>query len=302
MANGDRRRNDQDQRNLQDWRSGQERYGSRDDDRDRWRNQGGRGDFGRGREGGDYRDQGSWSRGSGREDQGGGGYGAERYGEAYRGGRDFGGGSGGDYGRGSGRDFGGGGSQGQFGGNDYSRGNYGADQGYGGRGSDEWGQRGGNERGFWDRAGDEVSSWFGDDDAARRRQQDDRRGGEHRGRGPKGYTRSDERIREDVNDRLSDDPFVDASEIEVTVSSCEVTLSGTVDSREARRRAEDVVEQVSGVRHVQNNLRVQQQTAGTTGASTSAAGTSGAATGAAESTTASSGTAGSSARKVGTTT
>jgi hypothetical protein len=95
---------------------------------------------------------------------------------------------------------------------------------------------------------------------------------------------------------------VDASEIEVTVSSCEVTLSGTVDSREARRRAEDVVEQVSGVRHVQNNLRVQQQTAGTTGTSTSAAGTSGTTTSAAGSTTASSGTAGSNTRKVGTTT
>ena len=46
---------------------------------------------------------------------------------------------------------------------------------------------------------------------------DEQRGGPHRGRGPKGYTRSDERIREDVNDRLSDDPFVDASEIEVMV-------------------------------------------------------------------------------------
>ena len=39
-------------------------------------------------------------------------------------------------------------------------------------------------------------SWFGDEDAARRRQQD------HSGRGPSNYTRSDERIREDVCDRL----------------------------------------------------------------------------------------------------
>ena len=43
--------------------------------------------------------------------------------------------------------------------------------------------------------------------------------GQHQGRGPKGYTRCDDRIREDVNDRLSDDRFVDVSEIEVTVSS-----------------------------------------------------------------------------------
>jgi hypothetical protein len=35
------------------------------------------------------------------------------------------------------------------------------------------------------------------------------------------------------------------------------SLTGTVDSREAKRRAEDCVESVSGVKNVQNNLRVQ---------------------------------------------
>ena len=95
--------------------------------------------------------------------------------------------------------------------------------------------------------------------------------GRHRGRGPKNYTRSDERIREDVNDRLSDDPWLDATEIEVQVSKCEVTLTGSVDSRDDKRRAEDIAEQVSGVKNVQNNLRVQpqqglEQTRSTTGA------------------------------------
>jgi osmotically-inducible protein OsmY len=108
------------------------------------------------------------------------------------------------------------------------------------------------ERGWWDRASDEVSAWFGDDDAERRREMDAR----HQGRGPKGYTRSDDRIREDVSDRLTDDPYVDASDIEIAVASAEVTLTGSVDSRNARRRAEDIAERVSGVTHVQNNLRV----------------------------------------------
>jgi hypothetical protein len=58
---------------------------------------------------------------------------------------------------------------------------------------------------------------------------------------------------------------------EVTVTACAVTLSGTVDSRDARR-AEDIAEQVSGVKHVQNNLWVQQQTAGTLGTSMGTAG------------------------------
>jgi osmotically-inducible protein OsmY len=112
-----------------------------------------------------------------------------------------------------------------------------------------------DRRGFWDRASDEIASWFGDEDAARRREQD------HRGNGPKDYTRSDERIREDANDRLTEDWRVDARNVTVTVDKGEITLNGTVTSREAKRRAEDVVDNVSGVKHVQNNLRVQPVTA-----------------------------------------
>lgn len=112
--------------------------------------------------------------------------------------------------------------------------------------------RGSDDRDFWDRASDEVASWFGDDDASRRREMDRM----HSGRGPKSYQRSDERIREDINDRLTDDAFVDASDVEVTVKDREVTLSGIVSSRQAKRRAEDIAEAVSGVGHVQNNLRV----------------------------------------------
>ncbi|MFB2595404.1 BON domain-containing protein [Paracoccus sp. p4-l81] len=81
--------------------------------------------------------------------------------------------------------------------------------------------------------------------------------GLHRGRGPKGYTRSDDRIAEDACDRLSDDDMLDASNIEVSVSLGEVTLDGHVEDRHAKRRAEDCIEAVSGVTHVQNNLRVR---------------------------------------------
>jgi osmotically-inducible protein OsmY len=131
-----------------------------------------------------------------------------------------------------------------------------------------------NERGFAERAGDEVRSWFGDDEASRRREQD-----EHRGRGPKNYTRSDERIREDVCDRLSDDPRIDASDIDVQVSGGEVTLSGTVRDRDLKRRAEDTAEDISGVKNVQNNLRVNNDrdysgSSGQLGTGRSASGTS----------------------------
>ncbi|HEX6223706.1 MAG TPA: BON domain-containing protein [Chryseolinea sp.] len=112
------------------------------------------------------------------------------------------------------------------------------------------------ERGWWDKTSDEVSSWFGDEDAERRRERDKHEEGKYRGKGPKGYRRSDERIKEDINDRLSDDVFVDASDIDVTVSEGEVTLTGTVDTRTAKRRAEDIAEAVSGVKNVENRLRL----------------------------------------------
>ena len=50
----------------------------------------------------------------------------------------------------------------------------------------------------------------------------------------------------------------------MTVTNREVALSGTVDSREAKRRAEDIAESVGGVTHVQNNLRVGQGLSGGT--------------------------------------
>lgn len=164
--------------------------------------------------------------------------------------------------------------------------------------SDSDRRSGPEDRGFFERAGDEIASWFGDDDAERRRRQDSRdddRYGQHRGRGPKNYQRSDERIRDDVNDRLTDDYRLDASEIDVAVSGREVTLTGTVRNRADKRRAEDLAEAVSGVSHVQNNLRVQNQTeASWSGSSAAASGSSifgtsgtsaGTGTGAARSTT-----------------
>lgn len=80
--------------------------------------------------------------------------------------------------------------------------------------------------------------------------------GQHRGRGPRGYRRSDERIKEDVCQCLTDDHHIDATNIEVAVSDREVVLSGTVSSRMQKRHAEDLIERLSGVRDVINGLRV----------------------------------------------
>jgi osmotically-inducible protein OsmY len=190
------------------------------------------------------------------------------------------------------------------------------------RGTHERRGGGPEERGFLNRAGDELRSWFGDEEAEYRRRQDEReargrgwpserwgqgreRGGAddldergwarqwgyvespyerggmrdserwgegarrpsmreeswmtrgpYAGRGPKGYHRSDERIREDVCDRLCEHGGIDASDMEIQVVGSEVTLLGTVSSRWQKRLAEDVADSVSGVSEVHNQLRV----------------------------------------------
>lgn len=77
-----------------------------------------------------------------------------------------------------------------------------------------------------------------------------------RGRGPRGYRRSDERVLEDVNERLSDDPLLDASDIEVRCEDGRVTLEGQVEDRWMKHRAEDIADSVSGARDVDNRIRV----------------------------------------------
>jgi osmotically-inducible protein OsmY len=109
---------------------------------------------------------------------------------------------------------------------------------------------------FLHRAGERVASWFGGGGEARAYHDYDKPERGARGLGPQGYKRSDERINDEVHERLTDDSWLDASNVSVSVASGEVTLSGSVDSRESKHRAERIVEDISGVVHVQNNLRI----------------------------------------------
>ena len=79
----------------------------------------------------------------------------------------------------------------------------------------------------------------------------------YRGVGPKGYRRSDDQIRDDVCLRMTEEPGLDPSDIEVRVVASDVILQGTVPTRAARRLAEDVAESVAGVREVNNQLRTR---------------------------------------------
>lgn len=77
-----------------------------------------------------------------------------------------------------------------------------------------------------------------------------------RGLGPRGYVRSDQRIYEDVCDRLTEHPFIDASDIAVAVRDRTVTLAGGVDNVLALHQAENIAREVAGVANVRNDLIV----------------------------------------------
>lgn len=240
----------------------------------------GYGDFGQGNYGGNHRDSGQ-----------------ERYGQSGHGGRDFGGNYRGDFREGSGggeanRRYGyesGYGRQGGYGG-DFGRGRYGeggsesrferdagrdrgsdyfgygyGGQGYGGYGGAMGSQGSSAWRGHG-AEGEYSAGWNASSGGGQYASGGDfsgtgygaRGAGLHRGKGPKGYQRSDERLQEMICERLREDPDIDASEISVNVQGGRVTLEGAVDSRRTKNLAEDVAEQL-GVHDVQNNLRVQRQ-------------------------------------------
>lgn len=73
--------------------------------------------------------------------------------------------------------------------------------------------------------------------------------------GPKGYQRSDARIRDEVCERLARSAL-DVSEVEVVVADGVVTLGGRMGERGQKYRAEEIADTVFGVRDVDNQIRV----------------------------------------------
>lgn len=77
------------------------------------------------------------------------------------------------------------------------------------------------------------------------------------GKGPKGYVRSDDTIKDEAHDLLTEHRDIDASDIEIDMANGELTLTGTVPDRQSKRLAEVVVEHISGVSHVFNRLKIR---------------------------------------------
>ncbi len=83
--------------------------------------------------------------------------------------------------------------------------------------------------------------------------------GRYTGYGPREYKRSDARILEDVNERLTWHSMIDASDINVAVDNGVVTLTGSVDTRGDKRLAEDIADDVPGVWDVENQLSIRNK-------------------------------------------
>jgi len=75
-------------------------------------------------------------------------------------------------------------------------------------------------------------------------------------RGPKGYQRSDERLKEDISERLMEAHYIDSSEVTVEVRGAKVTLEGTVPTRHMKHAIEDLVDACPGIQDIDNRIRV----------------------------------------------
>lgn len=207
--------------------------------------------------------QGSFQHQQGYGQSQGGGYESEEFGRGYGGGQEryygqsnprpaspryehggrqqgYGGGQG--YGQQYGQSFGQGGDYGQSGSG------YGGGQQYGGQqfGGQQFGAQGGS--GQYGMPGQQGSQRFGQQTQSNRNR-----------RGPKDFVRSDERIREAVCERLSEEDSIDISEVSVNVKEGCVTLEGTVPERRMRHTIEDIADNCWGVKDVENHVRVQSQ-------------------------------------------
>lgn len=81
-------------------------------------------------------------------------------------------------------------------------------------------------------------------------------GQDYRGRGPRGYARSDERLHEILCERMTEDPDIDPSDVSVQVRDGVVTLEGRVEDRWMKYHIEDLVDACSGVTEIENRIRV----------------------------------------------
>ena len=81
----------------------------------------------------------------------------------------------------------------------------------------------------------------------------------HRGKSPKNYVRSDQRVFEDVCEALTAQDAIDATDITVNVERGAVNLGGSVATAHMKELAEEVIIDLPGVKSVRNMLRAMNK-------------------------------------------
>lgn len=147
------------------------------------------------------------------------------------------------------------GGRGDWNRNDWNRNDW--NQGMGGRGNEEnWNPGRGSNQGNGNQGNWNQGNW---NQGMRENWREGGMQGQHAGHGPRNFKRQDDRIEEDINEQLTRHPMIDASDIEVSVQNGEVTLRGHVDSRQAKRMAEDIADSCFGVKEVINQIKIKDQ-------------------------------------------
>ncbi len=78
------------------------------------------------------------------------------------------------------------------------------------------------------------------------------------GFGPKGYKRSDQKLKDEASLLLNQDPILDSSNINIEVFNNVIYLRGFVDSRKDKKRAELLIEDIFGIEDIQNQLKIMR--------------------------------------------
>lgn len=163
------------------------------------------------------------------------------------------------------------------------------DRGYSERGREGWGQSqsgqnygqgsggdygramGGQARANWPQRHD-YSSTYGNSPSSNYGSGGGLSGAKRQG--PKGYTRSDDRLKDDVCDRLMQHHELDISAISIEVQDGKVTLEGSVPDRWMKHHIEDVVDGCNCVKDVENRIRISRDEMGSEGRSSFSSGAS----------------------------
>ena len=81
----------------------------------------------------------------------------------------------------------------------------------------------------------------------------------HRGKGPKGYERSDARVRELICEALTQHSRIDARDVEVSAANGEVSLSGSVVDRWTKFAIEELAERYVQGDRIRNAIKVSRR-------------------------------------------